>query len=501
MENKEKFEDIMRARFAEKREIPFDEPNWENIKDMLSAAREKRKRRRIGFIFFFGLLSGIVITIPFILNSNTTAAKTENKTTNVVLAETNRKLSSANENQHSAVTENKTAAVQQEKTPEASTIKSQNESVQKIVEPATVKNATSEVKTAPLVLTDSQTKKQTPVQKKRVYVQTNISPGFTPASTKEKNVVKKEVTVAKISAESKQVEKNNSSPLVVATKVPETKTTEKQIVNESVNNKQSTSPETTTAATTDTSKTAAIIPPVTTKIDSLQKKTDTTAVAKNAVRPENNLVVIPPEKNIFSLEAGTGYALGWNYGDTIEGRGFNPLLGIAYTRMINSKWSLRTGLQATSIGHLTASSHTIKNINCNFGYNSSDTIVATNWLYYLTVPVQLQYNLNAKNQIGFGGTFSYLINGSGKLTTYSQTDDAGITGKKESSQIGYVKGFNAINASILLSYTRRFSDRFSAGLVVYYSLTDLKNNSFFNKQKIERDMGLKLILTLDLFKK
>ena len=253
-----------------------------------------------------------------------------------------------------------------------------------------------------------------------------------------------------------------------------------------------------------------VIPDTTTKqnasvpvntLNTTQKKTDSSATVKHNIAeplmPGKEQVV---KKNIFFVEAGSGFAMGWNYHDTTEGQGLNPVAGIGVTHILNSKWFLHSGIQGNTIGYLNSSQHTIKYINNDFGYNSMDSIIATNWLYYVTVPIQIQYDLNKKNSIGVGAAVSYLITGSGKITTYHQSDDFGITNQKVISQTGYVKGFNQWNASVMVLYRRKFSNRISASLIPYLGLMDIKNNSFFIREYFERDMGVKILFSYTIFK-
>lgn len=71
MNEKEPFEDIIASKFSEA-EFPFDEGNWDNAEDMISAYRTKQKRRRIGFVFFSGIALGVLIMLPFVNRVNNT---------------------------------------------------------------------------------------------------------------------------------------------------------------------------------------------------------------------------------------------------------------------------------------------------------------------------------------------------------------------------------------------------------------------------------------------
>ena len=85
MSEQEKMDDLLRSKFSEM-DFPFDEENWAKAEEMIIATRKKEKRRRWGIIFFFGILIGILVMIPFVLK-NSDAAKsniilTDRKNTN-----------------------------------------------------------------------------------------------------------------------------------------------------------------------------------------------------------------------------------------------------------------------------------------------------------------------------------------------------------------------------------------------------------------------------------
>ncbi|HXB14024.1 MAG TPA: hypothetical protein VNZ45_18685 [Bacteroidia bacterium] len=237
------------------------------------------------------------------------------------------------------------------------------------------------------------------------------------------------------------------------------------------------------------------------KSDSSNKKTDSIPPPKAASEMVSPLPPIEgkvPSKNSFTIEAGAGYSLGWNYSDTVQGRGINPIIGIGYTRILSPKFALKTGIQVSSLSGMGTSPFIIKHVNYDFGYNSNDTSLKTNWLFYLTLPLQVEYKLDEKDAIGLGGTLSYLITGYGQVSSSTFTGDVSKT-TNTYSQYMYVKGFNQWNASVFLLYKRTLFGKLSAYIIPYFGLMDVKSNSFFSQNKFERDSGLKLLLSYTIF--
>ena len=452
--------------------------------------------------------------IPFILNTNKENIKIANQTNTQTLKEN--KKTDVVENNNSVEAKQKTSIIAEQNI----SGKTNTQTIEKSKEemPAENKNKT-EQPTSPLTIQKNDVGENKSAANSLVVVAKTktkqndvaINKETTNHPAKEKNnpvvlannsnTIKEEKTSSIIAAKSVEtkketIQKTQNNNLEKNTIVPVSKNQEEVSANKSdkqevvsKNNIQSASDsvQTSTQAATTNAQ------------DSATKKVDVAAVTPTntiAQQPEKEN---PIRKNIFSMEVGASYMTGWNYGNTTEGKGFDPIAGLGFTHVLNSKWSVHTAAYYNSIGHLSSSSYTSSHTKYDFGYNTTDTSITTKWLHYITVPLQLKYNLNEKNYIGAGGSVSYLITSSGTMTTYNQNAFA-ITNKKEVVQNGYSKGFNTMNASVMVMYGRKLSKRFSANLIVYYGLMDLKDNLFFSQQKFERDMGARIMLSYNIFK-
>jgi hypothetical protein len=514
MNEEEKLNDIINSKFSEE-EFPFDEENWEKAEKLIDDSRKKKKRRIWMAIFFIGLVSGIVIMIPFVSNEY----KSKRETAHLI-----------KENENAINIENKDKTQLKEKTFD---LKKQDDTSK--VYPKSV----GQNKDVSLSASNNGPEQQTivKIEQKNKNGRNNISNAL--AVTTKTDLTEKKV-VAKIkksrnpkseinnnaltSIDNSNIKKIEKSDQIIPVMEEEIRTENLHIVkkekrNISGSNKidaqkpvsqnenlipiteletQKAVSQSGTQNATDSTKNHSEIPAA--NADSTIKKADTLtiAVTSNTVVPqiekEKNV-----RKNMFSIEAGASFIAGWSYGDTTEGRGFNPIFGLGYTRILNSNWSVHTAVYYNTISRLNSSSYTAHHINYDFGHNTIDTSITTKWLHYITVPVQLQYNLNAKNYIGAGMSLSYLITSSGTMSTFNQTPFA-ITNKKEMTQSGYCQGFNMWNATAMILYGRKLSNRFSINLIAYYGLTDLKENAFFSKQKTERDMGARILLSYNIFK-
>ena len=232
------------------------------------------------------------------------------------------------------------------------------------------------------------------------------------------------------------------------------------------------------------------------KNDAPTKKPDS-ATAKTAPQQTTGLGPIegkPMKKNFFAIEGGAGASAGWKYNDTTEGRSINPFFGVAYTRVIDSSWSVKVGLQVSTIGGMGSDPIVLKHVTYDFGMNSNDTTITTKWIYYLTLPVQVEYNLTPKDAIGLGGSVSYLVMGSGSIEVSKVTGNMPVA-NSSSDQYLYVKGYNQFSTSVYALYKRTFCKNFSAYFIPYYGMSDVKNNNFFKENASTRDYGAKVLLS------
>lgn len=122
-----------------------------------------------------------------------------------------------------------------------------------------------------------------------------------------------------------------------------------------------------------------------------------------------------------------------------------------------------------------------------------DSVITTRRLYYLTIPLQAEYYLGHNFSIGAGGSVSYLLGSSGYATTYQQADNNPPTNVKQYSQNIQLSGYNKVNADIRV-YGRWLINRHWSMIVMYYNgITDMKNNSFFGENLIERNKGFQFL--------
>jgi len=508
----ENFDDLLKSKLDEN-EFEFNEANWDKAETLIIQAEKKRKRRIIGFIFFIGLILGICVMIPFIGTENDIniektdfndkkSIKIENKTESEVkpgnISENNNKVIKKGENEK-GINRNQQIA--------SSANKALNENSGEEVNPKKDK----------AVIADSY-----PTEKQR-----NNSSGTIFTETKNNKVAKDKEPkgrgkdyngndaqfVAKENQKTEIAIVNNSKREVKANKEMENQITEITSVK---NSKKETETIPTKEAKNTTSvqnenSNAALLVLDSTKgvvLTNTNPKKDTIITKDSIVKAKidsdkpiaKEAAEIFKKCTIFSIDAGTTYAFGWTNNTTKEADGFNAVFGLSASHQFTKKWSVLLGVQYNSLAHLNYSNYTSSNLQYDLGYNQTKTIITPTILYYMAIPIKLQYHFNEKNNISIGVNALYLLNTSSKIETYTEST-FGTPVYNSSTKKGYMDGFSTWDLQPSFAYRRRIVKCLSINAEVYYGLMDLKKNGVFGPIKSEHNSGLKLTLSYNFLYK
>lgn len=206
------------------------------------------------------------------------------------------------------------------------------------------------------------------------------------------------------------------------------------------------------------------------------------------------------KKSFMYFEAGGDYLLGWKNANKKEGNGFNPVVGFNYYNYLNDKLAVSLGAQYTLVNNLNNYSNTSKKITrYTFGEEGQVTIITPQKIHYLLVPIKLNYFLDTLNSFGIGFNAAYLLTVGGTMETY----DVHLNKKenyKSGKVNGYTEGFNTFDTQVSVFYHRRLYKNWGVAAEVFFGLSDIKNDLFFNSALKERNKGVKLTLTYTVFK-
>ncbi len=235
------------------------------------------------------------------------------------------------------------------------------------------------------------------------------------------------------------------------------------------------------------------------------KKADSVAVAGEKKAPAPGLDGLAAA-TFFSIDGGINGQLGWkNNTGASEGQGITAVLGLGVTHAFNQTWSVYTGVQYNGISNLKGGE--VNTVTTSYGFGSITTIltIKPSYLHYIAVPLFVQFHLNDKNAVMLGGSLSYLLNA--KTKTEANTSRVAPTTAFPDSvstmQLNdanyYSKPYNPYDATFSVGYRRKISSRFSIAAIANFGLMNIKKDAFFRQNKFERNSGLKVVLSYNIF--
>ncbi len=508
MSDDEKFDDIIRGKFAEK-EFVFNEENWEKAEQKIDSSRRIRKFGKWAVVFTIGLFSGVALMFPFVGNKNETtkneiAATSDNRKTGNEIAELRRTEQEKNvapqpefpadQKEETASPENKNTHAEHNSSSDKS---KDNSIIASASFPEKANKRTADLSGKP----------------KQEIAEVASSPKTHPDKSSEENNAT--ASGKKKNTESKKENKNSSGE---TKPVPEEKTKSEQLFAQNipdsaqketaeekssavtgkntVNEKQSLAEQ--KKALNDSASEKTKEPEV--KGESISKRT--TPLDSSAAISQSNAAEQPAKRglasaNFVSIEGGADFILGWKYHDTLEGRGFNPRFGFGLMHCFNQKWAISSGLLFRSVSHLNTTKQ-YTSTTYDFGSITIDTAIETKSLYYVMLPLQLHYSFDQKNSISIGGSASCLVNSRSNVVVTSK-DNFNKTDVNTTKQFGFMSGYSRLDAAMSVGYRRKVTEKFSVSASASYGLIDLRSNSFFGKNTFERNLGLNISVVYDLF--
>lgn len=549
MTEQENFDDLIRRKLAEE-EFPFDEQNWEKAAGMIDASRGPAKKPIGFFIFSAALIVSLCVVIPMLYNSNdgkladnTTAVETNsnvsvnannaqpemqnNMPTSVATNFDNQdaKPNTENLNTNTSITSNEsgnanetTATKQEPRQPKKETQGSNNTTPSA---DAAGKVTSTKVKTQPVSKTVVKNSGATvSVVKKSGNTTTtkaNNSEGNVAKNTNtrggkftndkqlaaqkaaedkaaaEKLAVQK-AAEEKAAAEKAAIDKANADKAIADKAAADQKAAEEKAIADKAAADKAAADK--LAADRSAEEKALADKLAAEKL--LTVKTETPATNDQNNDKKNNT---PPSKNVFWVEAGGDYLLGWKSNGTRDANGFNLIGGLNFTHLFTNKIGISVGAQYNSISNINTAVYTAQRTSYDFGVVRDVTTVSTQKLHYITAPVKFHFAINNNNSIGAGVNVAYLINSKSTVETYTQRLNTKSNTKVETSP-GYYNGFASPDVQLSLFYKRRLYKNFGVNTEFIYGLSDVKNDAFFGSAEAkQKNIGFKLTLTYDLFKK
>lgn len=557
----EKYEELIRQKFEEK-EFIFNEENWEKAEKMLDSAKKSNRVLWWGTVFLIGVITGSCIMF-FITKKHTPAKQDHRTTHQIVSTENQKgsdhaflknpsgkntkaintlvasdsltnnlnsratinnsktwdKSASFNEENHSSPSEN----ARRTENHSGNQNEKENAVTNHQQKAATAPDASSDMERAVASASGVKKSKQTTTDKKR-HARESVIPEN---SISSENAEEQTKTTNAISG--KNAEKNTLA--LNTAKKPDKKSIrqtkggvyKKGTDSPAEKNRGATDPASGTALAdssgTDSAKKANelifsqnLANKDSISADSVKQEEKKLVAADSTSKADSALATVKtpePPLPMDGLASGTQFfadlgmhaQLGWKYPDAVEGRGITPIAGVGITHQFNQKWSVSSGAQYACIAYLKVSFQKTANTTYSFGSTTIETSVKKGVLSYLVIPLTVQYHVNNDNAFLLGGSGGFLLNRKSKIqkSTSHVNPAASSPVVKTSYENYYSDAFSHLDASLCVGYRRRLLLRYSITVVANYGLSDIKKNEFFSQNFIERNSGIKLILSYNLF--
>ncbi len=498
MSKEEEFDEIMRSKFSEA-DFHFDEANWDKAEEMIELQRKKERRKRWFFIYFFGLASGLGIFLMLYYFNFSKTDKTNiysDSQQNVV----NKKQAESKTTSKNEVTYNKT-----ELTPDNNSNAVEQPSINTTTNPLDNNSATLKEEQV------SKTKVKEAVNNNNTLAANSTNQTKKELKGNNKSATKKELTPIKEEAENNELiaEKSSIKNTEEQAKANEEKTkvkTKDPVIDD--NNKEIILTEQNEEL--DESKVNSSIKD---SVEAVEILTDSTILASTEDSLPDSSPALEDDKkeagssqfipnSFFTIDFGGLYNLGWSYTTSgKEANGLSPVLGIAYTNQFKPKFSFNVGLYYQYLNNMNQTNLVVRSERPSFGKVDSITTVETKCLHYAVVPLLFYYDVNPKNSIGLGGSFSYLFRNDNNIIVERETDF--MTEQLSTSKsANYLDGFKQFDVSLNLAYKRKLTTRWSLIALINLGLIDIKEENYFKlpEEIVERNLYLRTTLTYKFLK-
>ena len=485
MNEQEKFDDLLRSKL-EGRDFPFDETNWDKAEALIERTEKRKRFALIGAIFMAGISVGIVLMLPFINNN-----KTPNTLNNISF-----KQNTINTEQNKSTPQAANSAINSR--PAAEQHVTDNTQENAVTNPQTAASTNSTDVSA--VKKASHTKKSdSDVQTQYSYVRPSVHKKdhkqvkavYNPNNNTwvQNKAYKGSLNIADSTQQLTDGKGNSSLAATTGNNLPDKNTTDVQA--KSIENNYAAANNLTQQPDSTNNKNA------TSANDSTAQKRDSSTNTTQPIAQQPSHTSKKYSHTLLSADAGGAYSLGWKKETGTQGNGLSPILGISVTHYFSTKISALVGLQYTSLGNMNTL-YSNSTTTYDFGSSTNVNSVTVKTLYYLSLPIKLQYNFSDRNIISAGIDVLYLVNTSSSVVSYDQ-NYFGVSGNTASTKMGYMDGINNMDAQLTLAYRRKIN-HFTITAEGYYGLLDIESNAFFGNNVFERNSGLRLILSYDIIK-
>jgi hypothetical protein len=201
-----------------------------------------------------------------------------------------------------------------------------------------------------------------------------------------------------------------------------------------------------------------------------------------------------------SISPVLGYGLSRVLYPTANKFGGVPYFGLMYHRFINDDWQASAGIGYTQV-NAQGLVKTYTAENYSFGVQRDQTVLTTNKLHYLQIPVQVRFSPVKRYTILGGFTAGYLLNTKNTLSQTTYASLKGYSTMPTNTTTAYRGGINNWDLQWQVGFETHFMDnRLHLGILANGGLTDVTTNSYYNNSVFDRNRRLQLYIRYDVIR-
>ncbi len=170
--------------------------------------------------------------------------------------------------------------------------------------------------------------------------------------------------------------------------------------------------------------------------------------------------------------------------------------GIRYMYPLGTRFSIGSGIMFTMMRYKLPTLSTVSH-RYGFGYTTEEQKMQTVSLDYIEIPIELAICFNTRHYISAGMSYNYLLSAGTSITTELQGE---VLKMEKAKVFGRPTYINAYDFVFNAGYRYYINNNFSVFAGMHYGLTDISNNALFKNTDVNRNMGIKLMLSYKLSK-
>ena len=220
----------------------------------------------------------------------------------------------------------------------------------------------------------------------------------------------------------------------------------------------------------------------------------------NEIRRDDDYHNEEPLRIFFmELDGGGAFQNGWQVHGTDDGRGLGWYGGINLGFYLGKKLTITSGIQAFDQANISSPFYTATSKEFDFGSTGSNTVITTENLRYLALPLRFGYHFGNGNSLSIGALGARLLNASNTVQTNVVQDNSITAQNSETNNLVY-EGMTQNLFFLTAGYNIKLGNRLGVGAELVYGLNSVFGAGTYNGVPA-RSTSLRLGLTYTIFQR